>query len=91
LITGRGWSSYDENKGGAWDIGGYSDALDAITNVTGNTWDEVQDGDVDYYIDLYFATQPPYYPIPEPYVVGLVVTVVASVLIVFFTRRFRRF
>jgi hypothetical protein len=73
LITARGWSNYDGNGGGAWDIGGASDALDCITDVSGNTWNEVQDGVVDYYIDLYFATTPPYYPIPEPIVIPLLV------------------
>jgi len=73
LITGRGWSNYAGNGGGAWDIGGASDALDCITDVSGNTWNEVQDGVVNYYIDLYFATTPPYYPIPEPIVIPLLV------------------
>jgi hypothetical protein len=72
-ITARGWSNYTGNGGGAWDIGGASDALDCITNVTGNTWNEVQDEVVNYYIDLYFATTPPYYPIPEPIVIPLLV------------------
>jgi hypothetical protein len=73
LITARGWSNYGGNGGGAWDIGGASDALDCITNKTGNTWNEVQDGVVNYYIDLYFATTPPYYPVPEPIVIPLLV------------------
>jgi len=33
----------------------------------------VQDQVVNYYIDLYFATTPPYYPIPEPIVIPLLV------------------
>jgi hypothetical protein len=73
LITSRGWSNYGGNGGGTWDIGGASDALDCITNVAGSTWNEVQDGVVNYYIDLYFATTPPYYPIPEPIVIPLLV------------------
>jgi hypothetical protein len=75
LITARGWSNYIGNGGGTWDIGGssVSDALDCITYVPGNTWNEVQDQVVNYYIDLYFATAPPYYPIPEPIVVPLLV------------------
>jgi hypothetical protein len=75
LITARGWSNYGGNSGGTWDIGGsgVSDALDCITDKPGNTWDEVQDQVVNYYIDLYFATTPPYYPIPEPIVIPLLV------------------
>lgn len=73
LITARGWSNYGGNSGEAWDIGGASDALDCITITGPNTWDEVQDGVVNYYIDLYFATTPPYYPIPEPIVIPLLV------------------
>jgi hypothetical protein len=84
LITGRGWSNYGGDSGGTWDIGGtndpsVSDALDCITNLTSetgepvNTWNEVQDQVVNYYIDLYFATTPPYYPIPEPIVIPLLV------------------
>lgn len=39
-----------------WDIGGSgtSNALDAVTTQSGNTWGEVQDGVVDYYFDIYF-------------------------------------
>lgn len=68
LITGRGWSNYAGNQGGTWDIGGggVSDALDAMTTIGPNTWHDVQDQVVDYYIDLPFATTPPYVPIPEP-------------------------
>ncbi|QOR94513.1 hypothetical protein IMZ38_00745 [Thermosphaera chiliense] len=89
LITGRGWSNFDNNGGGFWDIGGTStsDALDAITNVTGNTWEEVSDGDVDYYIDLYFATTPPHYPIPEPGLMVVTVTAVSAFAMVFLLRR----
>ena len=74
LITARGWSNYDRNDGGTWGTGA-SNALDCITNMPGNTWNEVQDGVVNYYIDLYFATTPPYYPIPEPITVPLLVAV----------------
>ncbi|MEM1635153.1 MAG: hypothetical protein QW545_03000 [Thermosphaera sp.] len=68
LITARGWSNYDGNGGGTWDIGGdnISDALDAMTTAGPNTWDEVGDGVVDYFADVYFTTTPPYYPVPEP-------------------------
>jgi hypothetical protein len=65
LITGRGFGDGGDH-GNVWDIGGASDALDVVTNIEGNTWNEVQDGVVDYYIDLYFETTPPYYPVPEP-------------------------
>jgi len=69
LITGRGYGN-GEDYGDLWDIGGgyVSDALDAITTTGPNTWDEVGDGVVNYYIDLYFMTTPPYYPIPEPFI-----------------------
>ena len=89
LITGRGWSNYDGNGGGFWDIGGegVSDALDAITDVPGNTWYEVQDGVVDYYIDLYFATTPPYYPIPESILVPVLVASASGGLLAYITRR----
>ena len=36
------------------DIVGYSNALDVVTTVSGNTWDEVQDGSIDYYVDIQF-------------------------------------
>jgi hypothetical protein len=80
LITARGWSNYNGNGGGTWDIGGsnVSNALDCITNVAGNTWNEVQDGVVNYYIDLYFATTPPYYPVPEPIIVPILVAATAT-------------
>jgi len=91
LITARGWSNYNSNGGGTWDVGGssVSNALDCITNVTGNTWNEVQDGVVNYYIDLYFATTPPYYPIPEPAVTPLLVAgvVVGFAIYLFRVRR----
>jgi hypothetical protein len=89
LITGRGWSNYAGNGGGFWDIGGWevSDALDAITEVPGNTWFEVQDGVVDYYIDLYFATTPPYYPIPESILVPVLVASASGGLLAYITRR----
>ncbi|MEM1900180.1 MAG: hypothetical protein QXN90_06465 [Zestosphaera sp.] len=79
LITARGWSDYKANAGGTWDIEGASDALDAMTTTGPNTWNEVEDGVVDYYVDVYFTTEPPYVPIPEPWVVSLVVGAVASV------------
>lgn len=72
LITARGWSNFNGNSGGAWDIFGSSDALDAMTDKGPNTWDEVGDGVVDYYADVYFTTSPPFYPIPEPGIVALI-------------------
>ncbi len=89
LITGRGWSNYAGNGGGFWDIGGegVSDALDAITEVPGNTWFEVQDGVVDYYIDLYFTTTPPYYPIPEPILVPVLVAGTSGAILTYVIRR----
>ncbi len=38
----------------AWDINGASDALDVVTTATPNTWNEVQDGVIDYYVDIQF-------------------------------------
>jgi hypothetical protein len=91
LITARGGSNYSSNNGWTWDIGGdnVSDALDCITNINGNTWNEVLDGVVNYYIDPYFATTPPYYPIPEPIIVPLLVaaTAVGFVFYLFKVRR----
>jgi hypothetical protein len=77
LITGRGYGN-GHDYGDVWDIGGggVSDALDAVTMIEGNTWNEVQDGVVDYYIDLYFETTPPYYPVPEP---GLLIGIATAV------------
>jgi hypothetical protein len=81
LITGRGYGDGDGN-GNLWEINEASDALDAVTtldavtNNTRNTWYEVQDGVVDYYIDLYFETTPPYYPVPEP---GLLIGIATAV------------
>jgi hypothetical protein len=66
---------------------GVSDALDAITEVPGNTWNEVQDGVVDYYIDLYFTTTPPYYPIPEPLVVSVLVAGTSGATLAYVIRR----
>jgi len=86
VITARGWSNHGENKGGAWDIGNASDALDCITTVEGNTWNEVQDGVVDYYFDVNFAGSPPQ-PIPEPAVVSIVALAVVAALLVFYKRR----
>ncbi|MEZ0393514.1 MAG: hypothetical protein ABWK00_00480 [Desulfurococcaceae archaeon] len=86
LITARGWSNYAKDGGGTWDIGG-SDALDAMTDVSGNTWYEVSDGVVDYYADVYFNTSPPYQPIPEAPLVAAVVAAVAIPLALFLNRR----
>ncbi len=89
LITARGWSNYEENRGGAWDIGGevVSDALDAMTTTGPNTWDEVLDGVVDYYVDVYFTTTPPYVPIPEPWFISSIIGVLAVVGLVVYLRR----
>jgi len=90
LITARGWSDYGNNEGKAWEIDNASDALDCITDVTGNTWDEVQDGVVNYYIDLYFATSPPYYPVPEPIVIPLLVAGAGGAFATYLFRARRR-
>ena len=87
LITGRGYGD-GGGSGNVWDIGGASDALDAVTNIEGNTWNEVHDGVVDYYIDLYFMTTPPYYPVPEPgLLVGIATTVSVFAMLLLLKRR----
>ncbi|CAD5243315.1 hypothetical protein [Thermococcus camini] len=45
-------------SGDAWDIIGVSDVLDAMTDVSGNTWNEVKDGYVDYYADINISQVP---------------------------------
>jgi hypothetical protein len=90
LITARGWSNYYGNEGGTWKPLGDGNALDCITNVTGNTWDEVWDGVVNYYINLYFATTPPYYPIPEPIVIPLLVAGAGGAFAAYLFRARRR-
>ncbi|MEM1612364.1 MAG: hypothetical protein QXH02_03305 [Desulfurococcaceae archaeon] len=57
-------------------VRGVSNALDAMIIIEPNTWNEVQGGVVDYYVDVYFTTTPPYVPIPEPWSTS---TAVASV------------
>jgi len=44
-----------------WDIGGVSDALDVITTVAGNTWNEVSDGVINYYFDIYLPLENAYF------------------------------
>ncbi|MBU1537188.1 thrombospondin type 3 repeat-containing protein, partial [Myxococcota bacterium] len=73
-----------------WDIGGNSDALDVLSNYgdpqpsdTRNTWDEVQDGVVDYYFDLFFvpkniATLYPYYNEGDVYSPVVITEVMAT-------------
>ncbi len=51
-LIARGWSDYSTNQGGTWDIDSFSDALDCITTTGPNTWDEVGDGTVNYYLDV---------------------------------------
>jgi len=51
------FSSYRANTSdNTWDIGGSqtSNALDCITTTGSNTWDEVQDSVIDYYVDIEF-------------------------------------
>ena len=87
LITGRGYGN-GVDYGDLWDVGGgdVSDALDCITTTGPNTWNEVQDGIVDYYIDLYFMTQPPYYPIPEPFIIPAIVAGVSAGGLAYFVK-----
>jgi len=90
VITARGWSNYGGNEGGAkslnWWQSGTSAVLDCITTTGPNTWDEVQDGIVDYYFDVTFTGTPPQ-PIPEPAVVSVVALAVVATLLVFYKRR----
>lgn len=48
----------------AFDILGNSDALDAVTAVSGNTWNEVSDGVIDFNIDVAFLPNGDVVPIP---------------------------
>lgn len=45
-------------NGDAWDISEVSDVLDAMTTTGPNTWDEVSDGVVDYYVDIDISQVP---------------------------------
>ncbi|WP_010479329.1 glucodextranase DOMON-like domain-containing protein [Thermococcus zilligii] len=45
-------------SGNAWDINGASDVLDAMTTTGPNTWNEVQDGHIDYYADIDISQVP---------------------------------
>ncbi len=67
-----------EPGGNAWDIPNVSDVLDCITTTGPNTWDEVSDGYIDYYVDIEFNAIPE--PIPEPGVIIGVLTVLSAVL-----------
>ena len=60
VMAANGWSDYNSNGGGTWDIGGndVSDAIDVITTKSGNTWNEVDDQVVDYYISLDISQVP---------------------------------
>ncbi len=60
LMTARGYSTYG-SSGGTWDISGSSDALDVMTTAA-STWDEVSDGVIDYYADVYFSNGEPAVP-----------------------------
>lgn len=42
-------------SGGICDVGGSSDAMDVITSVSGNTWNEVGDGSLDYNFTMGFG------------------------------------
>ncbi|MEM2900697.1 MAG: hypothetical protein QXT63_07880, partial [Thermoplasmata archaeon] len=48
------------NNDYTWDIGGgdYSNALDVITDTSGNTWNEVSDKTVNYYFDVNLKNKP---------------------------------
>ncbi|WP_456395660.1 hypothetical protein [Thermococcus sp.] len=60
IMAANGWSDYANNGGGTWDIGGssVSNAIDVVTDVSGNTWNEVSDGVVDYYVSLDISQVP---------------------------------
>ncbi len=52
-------ASFRANAGDdTWDINSVPDALDAITSMSGNTWNEVSDGKDDYYFDITFGRSP---------------------------------
>ncbi len=54
------FSSYRANTSDdTWDISGFSDALDCVTETGPNTWNEVQDGVIDYYVDIEFLNDQP--------------------------------
>ena len=49
------WDVQYEEYGGEYvNVLDYSNALDCVTNVSGNTWYEVLDYVIDYYVDIYF-------------------------------------
>ena len=82
VMAANGQSNYANNVGGTWDIGGssISNAVDVVTDVSGNTWNEVSDGVVDYYVSL-DVSQVPFF--------GSVAVVLAAVLgmVLIFRRR----
>jgi len=43
------------DSGGICDVGGASDAMDVVTNMAGNTWNEVSDGSLDYSFTMGFS------------------------------------
>ena len=57
IMAANGWSNMTSNSGGTWEIYG-SDAIDVITTTSGNTWNEVKDQVVDYYISLDISQVP---------------------------------
>lgn len=75
-------------EGDAWDPdgGSSSDVLDCVTTTGPNTWDEVSDGYVDYYLEVPFNSVPE--PIPEPGILIGVATVLLTIAaLVFYYKR----
>ena len=54
VITARGYSDYSKDSGNVWSTSSGGFALDCITTTGPNTWDEVQDGEVNDYITVTF-------------------------------------
>ena len=44
-----------DSGGGICDVGGSSDAMDVVTSTSGNTWNEVSDGSLDYNFTMGFG------------------------------------
>ncbi len=72
-------------SGDAWDISGTSDVLDAVTKTGPNTWDEVQDGYIDYYTPLKCSQQPD--PVPENQVLILTGIIVGAITVTILLRK----
>jgi len=86
VITARGYSDYAGNAGHTWDVYSASDALDCITTIGPNTWDEVQDGVVNDYITVTFnstgaVTTGTFVPELNPLILPALVIMVAPLIL----------